>query len=75
MALTIVLIIFIVVFGTMGVLLYLWWKKYGKKLFDMVLNLQKLQNMGSNSPKLPNMGDIQQQMKAFNDIMKKMGKK
>jgi hypothetical protein len=75
MALTIVLIIFIVVFGTMGVLMYLWWRKYGKNLFDMILKLQNLQNMGSNSPKLPNMGDIQQQMKAFNDIMKKMGKK
>jgi hypothetical protein len=75
MALTIVLIIFIVVFGTMGVLMYLWWRKYGKNLFDMILKLQNLQNMGSNSSKLPNMGDIQQQMKAFNDIMKKMGKK
>jgi hypothetical protein len=75
MALTIVLIIFIVVFGTMGVLMYLWWRKYGKNLFDMILKLQNLQNIGSNSSKLPNMGDIQQQMKAFNDIMKKMGKK
>lgn len=75
MALTIVLIIFIVVFGTMGVLMYIWWRKYGKNLFDMILKLQNLQNIGSNSSKLPNMGDIQQQMKAFNDIMKKMGKK
>ena len=72
MALTIVLIVFTLVFGTMGVFLYLWWKKYGKKIFEMISNLQ---NMGSQTPKLPNMGDLQHQMKAFNEIMRKMGKK
>jgi hypothetical protein len=72
MTLTIVLIVFILVFGTMGVLLYLWWRKYGKKLFGI---LTSLQNMGSQTPKLPNMGDLQNQMKAFNEIMRKMGKK
>ena len=72
MALTIVLIVFILVFGTMGVLFFLWWRKYGKKIFNMISNLQ---NMGSQTPKLPNMGDFQEQMKAFNEIMKKMGRK
>ena len=72
MALTIVLIVFILVFGTMGVFLYLWWKKYGKKLFEMISNLQ---NMGSQTSKLPNMGDLQHQMKVFTEIMRKMGKK
>lgn len=75
MALTIVLSIFIIIFVTMGVLIYLWWRKYGKKLFDMILQLQNLQKMGSGTPKLPNMGDLQQQMKTFSDMMKKMGKK
>lgn len=79
MALIIVLIVFILVFGTMGVVFYLWWKKYGKKIFDMVLNLQnmgsKTPNIGSNTSNLPNMGDIQQQMKTFTELMKKMGKK
>jgi len=75
MALTIVLIIFILVFGTMGVFLYIWWKKFGKPLFKMVKNLQNLQNNASGMPKLPNMSDLQQQMKAFGDIVKKMNKK
>ena len=68
MVLAIALFVFsatlLVIFGS----LYLWWKKYGKEIFNMV------KNMG-NSSKLPikpmNIGDITKQMDEFKKLFNK----
>ena len=68
MVLAIALFVFsatlLVIFGS----LYLWWKKFGKEIFNMV------KNMG-NSGKLPikpmNMGDMTKQMDEFKKIFNK----
>jgi hypothetical protein len=65
MGLTIALIVFSIVLLTIFIGIYLWWRKYGVKLFNMFINTQ---NMGKNTPNLPNFGD---QMKIFNDLMSK----
>lgn len=71
MAITIVLSVFIVVLTTISLLFYLWWKKYGKKIFDMFM---KLNNTTKSVPKLPNLGDFEKELLKIQDILSKNGK-
>ena len=72
MAVLIVLCVFIVILIGMSVVFYLWWKKYGKKIFDMVLNLKDIQKNTTNTF---NLSHFDQEMKKIEDIMKKFQKK
>jgi hypothetical protein len=72
MAVLIVLCVFIVILIGMSVVFYLWWKKYGKKIFDMVLNLKDIQKNTTNTF---NLSQFDQEMKKIEDIMKKFQKK
>jgi len=72
MAVLIVLCVFMVILIGMSVVFYLWWKKYGKKIFDMVLNLKDIQKNTTNTF---NLSQFDQEMKKIEDIMKKFQKK
>lgn len=72
MVVLIVLCVFMVVLIGMSVVFYLWWKKYGKKIFDMVLNLKDIQKNTTNTF---NLSQFDQEMKKIEDIMKKFQKK
>ena len=72
MAVLIVLCVFIVILIGMSVVFYLWWKKYGKKIFDMVLNHKDIQKNTTNTF---NLSQFDQEMKKIEDIMKKFQKK
>lgn len=71
MAITIVLSVFIVVLIAISVLFYIWWRKYGKKIFDMFMNLN---NTTKSVPKLPNLGDFEKELLKIQDILTKSGK-
>lgn len=73
MALVIVLIVFTLVLATMSLGVYLWWRKYGKKLFSMFENVSKMQNPDLKNQKLPNLNDLRDQMKAFQQFFNKKG--
>jgi predicted PurR-regulated permease PerM len=75
MVLTIVLIVFIVTLGGMGLLVYLWWKKYGKKIFNMINNLSNFDKTIQKGTKLPNLNQFQKEMMKIQEILEKNGKK
>jgi hypothetical protein len=82
MLLTIVLIIFTLILGTMTLMMYLWWRKYGRDLFKTIKNMGNMMNFGKTDPfsanfgkKMPNIGDYKQQIKMLQDIMGKKPKK
>jgi hypothetical protein len=82
MALTIVLIVFTLVLGTMTLMMYLWWRKYGRDLFKTIKNMGNMVNFGKNDvfsanfgKKMPNIDEYKQQIKMLQDIMGKKIKK
>jgi len=65
MVLTIALFVFSAVLLMISIGFYLWWKKFGKELFNMVKNMGKI-------PKQPiNMGDLTKQMEQFSKMFNK----
>jgi hypothetical protein len=72
MAVLIVLCVFIVILIGMSVVFYLWWKKYGKKIFDMVLNLKDIQKNTTNTFDSTH---FNQEMERIKKIMDKYQKK
>jgi hypothetical protein len=65
MVLAIALFVFSAVLLMISIGFYLWWKKFGKELFNMVKNMGKI-------PKQPiNMGDLTKQMEQFNKMFNK----
>jgi hypothetical protein len=72
MVVLIVLCVFIVILIGMSVVFYLWWKKYGKKIFDMVLNLKDIQKNTTNTFDSTH---FNQEMERIKKIMDKFQKK
>ena len=72
MAVLIVLCVFIVILIGMSVVFYLWWKKYGKKIFDMVTNLK---NIPKNTINTFDSTHFNQEMERIKKIMDKFQKK
>lgn len=65
MVLAIALFVFSAVLLMISIGLYLWWKKFGKEMFNMVKNMGKI-------PKQPiNMGDLTKQMEQFSKMFNK----
>jgi hypothetical protein len=48
MYLNIILTVLVIVLLSMTILATLWWKKYGKKLFDTMLNMDKILPKNNN---------------------------
>ena len=84
MYLNVILTIFVIVQIVTIVLMYKWWKKYGKKLFTSFTEIKKgfptqmMNSMSKNGIKGPNpfdnIPDMTQMMKQFESITKNMGK-
>lgn len=74
----ILLSILIVTFITFGTLIFLWWKKYGKKIFGLFDKLNGMKSTLNNSiPNIPNIGknnDIDQLKNSLNMLSSLMGK-
>lgn len=75
MVLTIVLIVFIVTLGGMGLLVYFWWRKYGKKIFNMIDKLTNFDKTVQKGTKLPDLTQFQKEMMKIQEILEKNGKK
>lgn len=59
MYLNIILTILVLVLITIFISTYMWWKHFGKKMFDMMLNMNKVLPKDSNKMFNPNnMGNI-----------------
>lgn len=76
----ILLSILIVTFITFGTLIFLWWKKYGKKIFGLFDKLNGMKSTLNNSipniPNIPNIGknnDIDQLKNSLNMLSNLMG--
>jgi hypothetical protein len=65
MVLSIALFVFSAVLLSIFIGLYIWWKKFGKELFNMV------KNMGKTPQKPMNLGDLTKQMEHFSKIINK----
>jgi len=72
MALTIALFFFSFVLLGISVGFYIWWKKYGKEIFNMVKKSQITPNLTQTMKNLPNLND---QMRLINELMAKNFKK
>lgn len=79
MLLTIVLIVFTLILGTTTLMMYLWWRKYGREIFKTIKNMG---NFGKNDlfsanigKKMPNIDDYKHQIKMLQDIFSKQSKK
>jgi hypothetical protein len=47
---------------------YLWWKKYGKKAYEMMINMKNINQNGKNFPQI---GNLEEQMKILKDFFGK----
>jgi hypothetical protein len=65
MILSIALIFFSLVILTIFIGFYLWWKKYGKEMFNLIKNMSK-------TPQFPlNNRDLMKELQNFGDFFKK----
>jgi len=71
MYLNVILTIFVIVQIITMVLIYKWWKKYGRTLFKTFTQIKGMSPGGFNPSKMPDMG---QMMKQFESMTKNMGK-
>ena len=70
MLLEILLIIFISCFFATGTLIYLWWRKYGKKIFDLIRNLNTIKPVNNVNPNNKNQIDeLKSSMEMLNNLM------
>jgi predicted PurR-regulated permease PerM len=72
MAVLIILCVFMVVLIGISLVFFLWWKKYGKKIFDMVTNLKNIQKNTTNTFDSTH---FNQEMERIKKIMDKYQKK
>lgn len=66
MFLNIILTLLVVVLLTITIMLYIWWKKFGKKLFDSMSNMKNL--LPKDGGQLPNNLDINQLFSSLTKI-------
>jgi hypothetical protein len=66
MFLNIILTLLVVVLLTITIMLYIWWKKFGKKMFDSMSNMKNL--IPKDGGQLPNNLDINQLFSSLTKI-------
>jgi hypothetical protein len=66
MFLNIILTLLVVVLLTITIMLYIWWKKFGKKMFDSMSNMKNL--LPKDGGQLPNNLDINQLFSSLTKI-------
>lgn len=71
MYLNIILSVFVVVQVVTLILIYKWWKKYGKSLYNSFTNIKGIPSSGFKPAQMP---DISQMMKQLDSMTKNMSK-
>jgi len=66
MFLNIILTLLVIVLLTITIMLYIWWKKFGKKMFDSMSNMKNL--LPKDGGQLPNNLDINQLFSSLTKI-------
>jgi len=66
MFLNIILTLLVIVLLTITIMLYIWWKKFGKKMFDSMSNMKNL--IPKDRGQLPNNLDINQLFSSLTKI-------
>ena len=66
MFLNIILTLLVVVILTITIMLYIWWKKFGKKMFDSMSNMKNF--LPKDGGQLPNNLDINQLFSSLTKI-------
>jgi hypothetical protein len=72
MFLNIILTLLVIVLLTITIMLYIWWKKFGKKMFDSMSNMKNL--IPKDGGQLPNNLDINQLFSSLSKINQKFKK-
>ena len=72
MFLNIILTLLVIVLLTITIMLYIWWKKFGKKMFDSLSNMKNL--IPKDGGQLPNNLDINQLFSSLSKINQKFKK-
>jgi len=68
MFLNIILTLLVIILIVITVLLTIWWRKHGKKLFDMITGFKSLKNGVPNLNMDANiMGDLSERLKKLNE--------
>jgi len=72
MFLNIILTLLVIVLLTITIMLYIWWKKFGKKMFDSMSNMKNL--LPKDRGQLPNNLDINQLFSSLTKINQQIKK-
>jgi hypothetical protein len=76
MYLSIILTIFVVLQITTLVLIYKWWKKYGKSMFNSFTELKKSFPIGTQGTNpMSNLQDLNNMFKKLEEVNKMIGRK
>jgi|688.fasta_scaffold126703_2 hypothetical protein len=70
LALTLAIILFTVVFGTFFTILYIWWRKYGKKLYNMFNSYANKSGMYGKTPILPSKEELKRQINQIQQLIR-----
>lgn len=72
MAVTILLIVLLLTLLISGIVVYIFWKRVGKKLFNMINNLDKVnKTMTGGNTKLPDLTHYQKEMMRIQEMINK----
>jgi hypothetical protein len=71
MVLNILLSLLLIVLVGISVLLFIWWKKYGKKIFESVSKMQKTMGQVGGQKKPLDMSNLLSELDKMNKMFKK----
>lgn len=69
-ALIIVITLFTIVFGTFFTILYIWWVRYGKKLFEMFNSFANKSGMYGGKSIIPTKDQLKRQIDQINQLIR-----
>lgn len=68
-ALIIVITLFIIVFGVFFTILYIWWVRYGKKLFEMFNSFANKSGMYGGKSIIPTKDELKRQINQIHRLI------
>lgn len=71
LALIITIIIFTLIFGVFFTILIIWWRKYGKKLFNMFDSYANKSGMYGKTTILPSKEELKRQINQINQLIRR----
>lgn len=74
MYLNVILTILVLVLITICTLTVLWWKKYGKELFSLIINMKNMkENVSSSNTMLPDLNSLLSDFESISKNFSKFG--